>query len=232
MLGGQTLCLTDVLDLILLTRPWVKPPAQEEPGHHTAQAPHFNSLAEWQAWDYLRGTVVSGLEVGVTHCLAHMAGQPKVNHFHPVILIKSKTTSINSYIIMLCQETRVIFYESLTRAQTCHKADVGLASEAPEGQHKIKFVHIFLAESGQYGHLYLPLSHITQTVLQDLDHYNPIHPLLPALGHLAESPSAQELEDLILVVEGGVEHLMLHQLVLPITARTPPPPPPLPLPPV
>ena len=39
---------------------------------------------------------------------------------------------------------------------------------------------------------------------------------------LAESPSAEKLEDLVLVVEGGVEHLVLHQLVVAIAVRSPP----------
>ena len=40
---------------------------------------------------------------------------------------------------------------------------------------------------------------------------------------LAESPSAKKLQDLILVVEGGVEDFVLDQLVISIAVGTSPP---------
>ena len=61
-------------------------------------------------------------------------------------------------------------------------------------------------------------------VLQDLDGHDLIGSFLPAFGHLTESAPAQELEDLILVVDGGVEDLVLHQLVVPITVGPSGPP--------
>ena len=65
-------------------------------------------------------------------------------------------------------------------------------------------------------------------VLQDLNRHNLVGPLLPALGHLSEGAATQELEDLILVVEGGVEDLVLDQLVVAITVGAPPGPAPAP----
>ena len=60
-------------------------------------------------------------------------------------------------------------------------------------------------------------------VFQNLDCNNLVRPLLPALGHLAESPSAKKLQDLILVVEGGVEDFVLDQLIISIAVSTSPP---------
>ena len=54
-------------------------------------------------------------------------------------------------------------------------------------------------------------------VLQDLDGHDLVGPLLPALGHLTEGAPAEELQHLVLIVEGGVEDLMLDQLVVTIT---------------
>lgn len=63
-------------------------------------------------------------------------------------------------------------------------------------------------------------------VLQDLNRHNLVGPLFPALGHLAEGAAAEELEDLILVVEGAVEDLVLDQLVVSIAVGAARPRPP------
>ena len=83
---------------------------------------------------------------------------------------------------------------------------------------------ITVPESRENGNLNLSLSGITGMVLQDLDGHDLIGSFLPAFGHLTESAPAQELEDLILVVDGGVEDLVLHQLVVPITVGPSGPP--------
>lgn len=64
---------------------------------------------------------------------------------------------------------------------------------------------------------YTDLSRIRGVVLEDLDGDNLVGALLPALDHLAEGAPSEELEHLILVGH-GVEHLVLHQLVVPIGA--------------
>ena len=104
-----------------------------------------------------------------------------------------------------------------------HETGVVLVREALVGSHKVELISIFLAESGKNGDFNLPLSGVTWVVLEDLDGHNLVSPLLPALGHLAESPSAKKLQDLILVVEGGVEDFVLHQLVISIAVSTSPP---------
>ena len=86
MLGGQALGLADVSDLIVLGRARVQGPAQEELGHHTAQAPHVDGLTEREAEDDLRGSVVARLEVRVADGLAHVAGRPEVDHLDSVRL--------------------------------------------------------------------------------------------------------------------------------------------------
>ena len=49
VLGGQALRLAHVADLVVLRRPGVERPAQEELGDHTAQRPHVDGLTERQA---------------------------------------------------------------------------------------------------------------------------------------------------------------------------------------
>ena len=83
---------------------------------------------------------------------------------------------------------------------------------------------ITVPESRENGNLNLSLSGITGMVLQDLDGHDLIGSFLPALGHLTKGAPAQELEDLILVVDGGVEDLVLDQLVVPITVGATGPP--------
>ena len=79
-------------------------------------------------------------------------------------------------------------------------------------------------ESRQNGHLNLALSGVAGMVLQDLDGHDLVGSFLPALGDLTKGAPAQELEDLVLVVDGGVEDLMLDQLVVPITVGASSPP--------
>ena len=87
----------------------------------------------------------------------------------------------------------------------------------------LEWVHS-LPEPGEYGDLDLPLPRIAGVVLQDLDCHDLVGPLLPALCHLTEGAATKELEDLILVIEGGVEDLVLDQLVVAITVGAPPGP--------
>ena len=61
-------------------------------------------------------------------------------------------------------------------------------------------------------------------VLQDLDGHDLVGSFLPALGDLTEGAPAQELQDLVLVVDGGVEDLVLDQLVVSITVGASSPP--------
>ena len=88
--------------------------------------------------------------------------------------------------------------------------------------HKLKAIN--LPQSGENGNLDLPLPGVAGMVLQNLDGDDLIGSLLPALGHLSECSPTEELEDLVLVVDGGVEDLMLDQLVVPITVGAPGPP--------
>ena len=81
-----------------------------------------------------------------------------------------------------------------------------------------------LPEPGENGDLDLSLPGIARMVLQNLYGDDLIGSLLPALGHLSEGTPAEELEDLVLVVDGGVEDLVLDQLVVPITVGATGPP--------
>ena len=69
----------------------------------------------------------------------------------------------------------------------------------------------------------MALARVRRVVLEDLDGHDLVGAPLPALGHLAESPSAKKLQDLILVVEGGVEDFVLDQLIISIAVSTSPP---------
>ena len=95
-----------------------------------------------------------------------------------------------------------------------HETGVVLVREALVGSHKVELISIFLAESGKNGDFNLPLSGVTWVVLEDLDGHNLVSPLLPALGHLTKGAPTQEFQHFILIVEGGVEHLMLYHLML------------------
>lgn len=44
--GGQSLCLRDVPDLVVLGRSRVQRPAQEQLSHNASQRPHIDRLAE------------------------------------------------------------------------------------------------------------------------------------------------------------------------------------------
>ena len=85
-------------------------------------------------------------------------------------------------------------------------------------------VVIISPESRENGNLNLSLPGVARMVLQNFDGDDLIGSLLPALGHLAKGAAPQELEDLILVVEGGVEDLVLDQLVVPIAVGASSPP--------
>ena len=58
-------------------------------------------------------------------------------------------------------------------------------------------------------------------VLQYLDSHNVVGALLPALGHLAEGAAAEEFQHLILVVQRGVEYLVLDKLVVALGGGAP-----------
>jgi len=105
-----------------------------------------------------------------------------------------------------------------------HQAGVVLMSEALIGTNKVELISILLTESRENGDFNLALSGIAGVVLQDLDGDDLVGPLFPAFGHLTKGAPAKELEDFVLVVEGGVEHFMLNQLVVPITVGATSPP--------
>ena len=84
VLGGKALGLTDVADLVILRGPGVQGPAQEQLGHHAAQAPHVDGFAEREAEDNLGSSVISGLKIGVADRLAHVTRRSEVNHLDPV----------------------------------------------------------------------------------------------------------------------------------------------------
>lgn len=76
-------------------------------------------------------------------------------------------------------------------------------------------IGIFLTKSVENAHFNLPLSGIGWMVLENFDGHNFIGSLLPALRDLAKGASSEELQDLIVVI-GRLQHLMLHQLVVPL----------------
>ena len=85
-------------------------------------------------------------------------------------------------------------------------------------------VVIITPESRENGNLNLSLPGVARMVLQNFDGDDLIGSLLPALGHLSECSPTEELEDLVLVVDGGVEDLVLDQLVVPIAVGASSPP--------
>ena len=85
-------------------------------------------------------------------------------------------------------------------------------------------VVIISPESRENGNLNLSLPGVARMVLQNFDGDDLIGSLLPALGHLSKGSPAEELEDLVLVVDGGVEDLVLDQLVVPIAVGASSPP--------
>ena len=70
VLCREALSLTDVSDLVILRGTRIERPTEEQLGHHAAEGPHVDGLAERQAEDDLRGSVVSALQVGVADGLA------------------------------------------------------------------------------------------------------------------------------------------------------------------
>ena len=85
-LGGETLRLADVADLIVLGRARIERPAKEEFGHDAAQRPHVDGLAERQTEDDLRGAVVATLQVRVADGLADVRRRAEIDNFDAVRL--------------------------------------------------------------------------------------------------------------------------------------------------
>jgi len=107
----------------------------------------------------------------------------------------------------------LVLFEKVVQVLLQHlknQAGVVLMSETLVSTHKVELISIFLTKSRENGDFNLALPGIAWVVFQDLDGNDLIGPLFPAFGHLTEGAPAKKLKDLILVVEGGVEHFMLH----------------------
>lgn len=88
-----------------------------------------------------------------------------------------------------------------------------LVLEALVGAYKVELVRILLTEPRQDTDLDLTLASVRRVVLEDLDCDDLVRTLLPTFHHLPKGAASEELQHLILIGH-GVEHLMLHQLVV------------------
>ena len=115
--------------------------------------------------------------------------------------------------LVLLEEVVQILLEHLE-----HETCVVLVLEALVGANKVELVGILLAEPRQDRHLDLALARVRWVILENLDRYDLIRALLPALDHLPKGASPEELEHLV----GGrnrVQDLMLHELVVALSAQ-------------
>ena len=111
------------------------------------------------------------------------------------------------------QRLELVLFEEVVEVLLQHledKTGVILVCEALVGADEIELVRVLLRQSRQDGDLDLSLPRVGWMVLENLDGNDLIGAFLPALGHLAEGATAQELQYLILIVEGRVQDLVLH----------------------
>lgn len=71
----------NIPNLIVLGRAGIQWPSQEQLGHHAAQRPHVDGLAERQAEDDFGRPIVARLQVRIAHGFAHVRGAAKVDDF-------------------------------------------------------------------------------------------------------------------------------------------------------
>ena len=94
--------------------------------------------------------------------------------------------------LVLLQEIVQILLEHLK-----HQARVILVLKYLVGAHQIVLVGVFLSESRQNAHLDLALARIRRMILENLYSHNLVGALIPALHHLTECATTEELEHLV-----------------------------------
>ena len=99
-----------------------------------------------------------------------------------------------------------------------HETRVVLVLEDLVGAHQIVLVRVLLAEPRQDADLDLALPRIRRMILQDLDGDYLVGPLVPALDHLSERATAQELQHLV-AVRHRIKDLVQDQLVVAFASR-------------